>query len=249
MIQLKDIHKSFGDNQVLKGVSFSINHGESVAIIGKSGIGKSVLLKHLIGLIQPDSGEVWVENQLVNGMSFSDLQDIRSKCGMVFQFGALFDSMSVNDNIGLALSKLSKLKDDELQDRIDASLDEVGMSESNNMMPSDLSGGMKKRVGIARAIAIKPKYLFYDEPTTGLDPIMTDSINKLIAKIHNQENITSIMVTHELRTVFEVVERVIMLHEGKIKFDGTPSEIRQSNDEIVKQFISGESINYQLEVK
>ena len=249
MIQLKNIHKSFGDNQVLKGVSFSIAHGESVAIIGNSGIGKSVLLKHLIGLIQPDSGEVWVENQLVNGMSFSDLQDIRSKCGMVFQFGALFDSMSVNDNIGLALSKLSKLKDDELQNRIDASLEEVGMSKSNNMMPSDLSGGMKKRVGIARAIAIKPKYLFYDEPTTGLDPIMTDSINKLIAKIHNQENITSIMVTHELRTVFEVVERVIMLYEGKIKFDGTPKEIRQSNDKIVKQFISGESINSQLEVE
>ena len=200
-------------------------------------------LKHLIGLIQPDSGEVWVENQLVNGMSFSDLQDIRSKCGMVFQFGALFDSMSVNDNIGLALSKLSNLKDDELQNRIDASLEEVGMSKSNNMMPSDLSGGMKKRVGIARAIAIKPKYLFYDEPTTGLDPIMTDSINKLIAKIHDQENITSIMVTHELRTVFEVVERVIMLYEGKVKFDGTPIEIRQSNDKIVKQFISGESIN------
>ncbi len=249
MIELKDIYKSFGENHVLKGVSFSIKHGESVAIIGKSGIGKSVLLKHLIGLIQPDSGEVWVENQLVNGMSFSDLQEIRSQCGMVFQFGALFDSMSVNDNIGLALSKLSKLKDGELQDRIDASLEEVGMAESNNMMPSDLSGGMKKRVGIARAIAIKPKFLFYDEPTTGLDPIMTDSINKLIAKIHSQENITSIMVTHELRTVFEVVERVIMLHEGKIQFDGTPSEIKQSNDEIVKQFISGESINSELEVK
>ena len=241
MIHVKELYKSFGNNHVLKGISFKINYGESVAIIGKSGIGKSVLLKHLIGLIQPDAGEVWVEEKLVNTLSFSQLQSVRAQCGMVFQFGALFDSMSVKDNIGLALSKLSGMNEIEINQRISESLAEVGMENSDKLMPSSLSGGMKKRVGIARAIAIKPKYLLYDEPTTGLDPVMTDSINRLISKIHKHENVTSIMVTHELRTVFEVAERVIMIHNGKIKFDGTPEQIKLSEDKIVQQFISGDS--------
>ncbi|MBT5077412.1 MAG: ATP-binding cassette domain-containing protein, partial [Candidatus Marinimicrobia bacterium] len=217
MINVKELYKSFESKDVLKGISFKINHGESVAIIGKSGIGKSVLLKHLIGLIQPDSGEVWVEEKLVNTLSFTQLQSVRAQCGMVFQFGALFDSMSVEENIGLALSKLSEMNKEEVTQQISKSLAEVGMENSEKLMPSSLSGGMKKRVGIARAIAIKPKYLLYDEPTTGLDPVMTDSINRLISKIHKQEDVTSIMVTHELRTVFEVAERVIMIHDGKIK--------------------------------
>jgi phospholipid/cholesterol/gamma-HCH transport system ATP-binding protein len=160
---------------------------------------------------------------------------------MVFQFGALFDSMSVEENIGLALSKLSEMNKEEVTQQISKSLAEVGMENSEKLMPSSLSGGMKKRVGIARAIAIKPKYLLYDEPTTGLDPVMTDSINRLISKIHKQEDVTSIMVTHELRTVFEVAERVIMIHDGKIKFDGTPEQIKLSNDIVVQQFISGNS--------
>jgi phospholipid/cholesterol/gamma-HCH transport system ATP-binding protein len=249
MIHVKELYKSFGNNHVLKGISFKISHGESVAIIGKSGIGKSVLLKHLIGLIQPDSGEVWVEEKLVNTLSFSQLQSVRAQCGMVFQFGALFDSMSVKDNIGLALSKLSGLNETEVNQRISESLAEVGMENSEKLMPSSLSGGMKKRVGIARAIAIKPKYLLYDEPTTGLDPVMTDSINRLISKIHKHENVTSIMVTHELRTVFEVAERVIMIHNGKIKFDGTPEQIKLSEDKIVQQFISGDSTLVEAEEK
>ena len=249
MIEVKNLHKSFGIKDVLKGISFKINHGESVAIIGKSGIGKSVLLKHLIGLIQPDSGEVWVEEKLVNTLSFSQLQSVRAQCGMVFQFGALFDSMSVKDNIGLALSKLSEMNKIEVNQRISESLAEVGMENSEKLMPSSLSGGMKKRVGIARAIAIKPKYLLYDEPTTGLDPVMTDSINRLISKIHKHENVTSIMVTHELRTVFEVAERVIMIHNGKIKFDGTPEQIKISEDKIVRQFISGDSTLLEAEEK
>tara|TARA_B110000196_G_scaffold48351_1_gene38938 strand:+ start:1127 stop:1876 length:750 start_codon:yes stop_codon:yes gene_type:complete len=249
MIHVKELYKSFGNNHVLKGISFKINHGESVAIIGKSGIGKSVLLKHLIGLIQPDAGEVWVEEKLVNTLSFSQLQSVRAQCGMVFQFGALFDSMSVKDNIGLALSKLSGMNEIEVNQRISESLAEVGMENSEKLMPSSLSGGMKKRVGIARAIAIKPKYLLYDEPTTGLDPVMTDSINRLISKIHKHENVTSIMVTHELRTVFEVAERVIMIHNGKIKFDGTPEQIKLSEDKIVQQFISGDSTLVEAEEK
>ena len=241
MINVKELYKSFESKDVLKGISFKINHGESVAIIGKSGIGKSVLLKHLIGLIQPDSGEVWVEEKLVNTLSFTQLQSVRAQCGMVFQFGALFDSMSVEENIGLALSKLSEMNKEEVTQQISKSLAEVGMENSEKLMPSSLSGGMKKRVGIARAIAIKPKYLLYDEPTTGLDPVMTDSINRLISKIHKQEDVTSIMVTHELRTVFEVAERVIMIQDGKIKFDGTPEQIKLSNDIVVQQFISGNS--------
>ena len=249
MIHVKELYKSFGNNHVLKGISFKINHGESVAIIGKSGIGKSVLLKHLIGLIQPDAGEVWVEEKLVNTLSFSQLQSVRAQCGMVFQFGALFDSMSVKDNIGLALSKLSGMNEIEINQRISESLAEVGMENSDKLMPSSLSGGMKKRVGIARAIAIKPKYLLYDEPTTGLDPVMTDSMNRLIAKIHKHENVTSIMVTHELRTVFEVAERVIMIYNGKIKFDGTPEQIKLSEDKIVQQFISGDSTLVEAEEK
>ena len=249
MIHVKELYKSFGNNHVLKGISFKINHGESVAIIGKSGIGKSVLLKHLIGLIQPDAGEVWVEEKLVNTLSFSQLQSVRAQCGMVFQFGALFDSMSVKDNIGLALSKLSGMNEIEVNQRISESLAEVGMENSQKLMPSSLSGGMKKRVGIARAIAIKPKYLLYDEPTTGLDPVMTDSINRLISKIHKHENVTSIMVTHELRTVFEVAERVIMIYNGKIKFDGTPEQIKLSEDKIVQQFISGDSTLVEVEEK
>ncbi len=247
MIEVKEIYKSFGSNNVLKGISFKINHGESVAIIGKSGIGKSVLLKHLIGLIKPDSGEVWVEEKLVNSLSFSQLQEVRAQCGMVFQFGALFDSMSVKENIGLALSKLSKMNAEEVDLQITKSLQEVGMENSENLMPSSLSGGMKKRVGIARAIAIKPKYLLYDEPTTGLDPVMTDSINRLILKIHKHEDVTSIMVTHELRTVFEVAERVIMIHNGRIKFDGTPEQIKLSEDRVVQQFISGDSTLLEVE--
>ena len=247
MIEVKKINKSFGMKDVLKDISFKINHGESVAIIGKSGIGKSVLLKHLIGLIQPDSGEVWVEGKLLNRLLFSELQSVRAQCGMVFQFGALFDSMTVEENIGLALSKLSDLDDSEVAQQISKSLAEVDMENSGNLMPSSLSGGMKKRVGIARAIAIKPKYLMYDEPTTGLDPVMTDSINRLISKIHMRENVTSIMVTHELRTVFEVAERVIMIHDGKIKFDGTPAQIKQSEDKVVQQFISGNSTLLEME--
>jgi len=241
MIEVKNLSKSFAEKTILSDISFSIPSGQIVAIVGKSGAGKSVLLKCLIGLIKPDKGNVLIDGIDINLIPFKELQKIRSSIGMVFQFGALFDSMSVQENIGLALSKLTDMDVREVNKQISDSLAEVGMGNSEDLMPSSLSGGMKKRVGIARAIAIKPKYLLYDEPTTGLDPIMTDSINRLISKIHKQEDVTSIMVTHELRTVFEVAERVIMIHDGKINFDGTPEEIKQSEDKVVQQFISGNS--------
>ena len=241
MIEIKNLFKSYGEKGILSDVTFSVTQGQSVAIVGKSGAGKSVLLKCLIGLIKPDDGTIYVDNKLINSMSFGQLQEIRSKIGMVFQFGALFDSMTVGENISLALHKLTKLSDEEIQDRVYNSLKEVDMDNTEHLMPSELSGGMKKRVGIARAIAIKPAYLFYDEPTTGLDPVMTDSINRLITKFQSTGDVTSIIITHEMRTVYDVADRVLLLHEGKIWFDGSPEEIKNVDDLIVQQFITGNS--------
>ncbi len=241
MIEVKNLSKSFGEKGVLSDLNFSVAHGQSVAIVGKSGAGKSVLLKCLIGLVKPDEGTIYVDNKLINSMSFGQLQEIRSNIGMVFQFGALFDSMTVGENISLALQKLTKLSGDEIKERVYNSLEEVDMVDTEDLMPSELSGGMKKRVGIARAIAIKPAYLFYDEPTTGLDPIMTDSINRLILKFQNTGEVTSVIITHEMRTVYDVADRVLLLHEGKIWFDGSPEEIKNVDDLVVQQFITGNS--------
>ena len=241
MIEVKNLSKSFGEKGVLSDLNFSVAHGQSVAIVGKSGAGKSVLLKCLIGLVKPDEGTIYVDNKLINSMSFGQLQEIRSNIGMVFQFGALFDSMTVGENISLALQKLTKLSGDEIKERVFNSLEEVDMVDTEDLMPSELSGGMKKRVGIARAIAIKPAYLFYDEPTTGLDPVMTDSINRLILKFQNTGEVTSVIITHEMRTVYDVADRVLLLHDGKIWFDGRPDEIKNVDDLVVQQFITGNS--------
>jgi len=241
MIEVKNLSKSFGKKGVLSDLNFSVSHGQSVAIVGKSGAGKSVLLKCLIGLVKPDEGTIYVDNKLINSMSFGQLQEIRSNIGMVFQFGALFDSMTVGENISLALQKLTKLSGDEIKERVFNSLEEVDMANTEDQMPSELSGGMKKRVGIARAIAIKPAYLFYDEPTTGLDPVMTDSINRLILKFQNTGEVTSVIITHEMRTVYDVSDRVLLLHDGKIRFDGSPEEIKNVDDLVVQQFVTGDS--------
>jgi len=241
MIQVKNLYKSFGEKGVLTDISFSLPKGKAAAIVGKSGAGKSVLLKCLIGLLKPDKGTIYIDNKLINSMNFRQLQEIRSSIGMVFQFGALFDSMTVSENISLALRKLTKLSNDEIRERIIKSLESVNLSNTEGLMPSELSGGMKKRVGIARAIAIKPNYLFYDEPTTGLDPVMTDSINKLIRKFQSTENVTSVIITHEMRTVYDVADRVLLLHEGKIQYDGDPESIKNVDDPVVQQFITGNS--------
>jgi len=242
MIEVKDLYKSFDKKNILSNINFTVSNGQSIAIVGKSGAGKSILLKCLIGLIQPDRGSIYIDNKLINTMNFQQLQKIRSKIGMVFQFGALFDSMTVGENISLALKKLTKLNEDEIQQRVKNSLASVDMIDTESLMPAELSGGMKKRVGIARAIAIKPLYLFYDEPTTGLDPIMTDSINRLILKFQNTEDVTSVIVTHEMRTVYDVSDRVLLLHEGKIQYDGSPETINNVDDPVVQQFITGNSI-------
>ena len=241
MIEVKNLYKSFDEKGVLSDINFSLQRGQAVAIVGKSGAGKSVLLKCLIGLLKPDKGTIYVDNKLINSMSFSQLQEIRASIGMVFQFGALFDSLTVRDNISLALRKLTKLSEDEIQERVINSLESVDMANTEDLMPAELSGGMKKRVGIARAIAIKPSYLFYDEPTTGLDPVMTDSINRLICKFQSTEKVTSVIITHEMRTVYDVADRVILLHDGKIRFDGNPDVIKNVDDPVVQQFITGNS--------
>tara|TARA_Y100000588_G_scaffold390399_1_gene495719 strand:- start:38 stop:772 length:735 start_codon:yes stop_codon:yes gene_type:complete len=241
MIEVKNLTKNYSNRSILSDISFSIQSGQAIALVGKSGVGKSILLKCLIGLINPDKGKVYIDNKLINSMNFKQLQNIRSKIGMVFQFGALFDSFSVGENIGLALRKLTKLNENDINKKIINSLEKVDMAGTEQLMPSELSGGMKKRIGIARAIAIEPDYLFYDEPTTGLDPIMTDSINRLIRKFQQKNNVTSLIVTHEMRTVYDVAERVIMLDEGKIVFDGTPTDIEKSDEKIVQQFVKGDS--------
>ena len=225
MISIENISKSFDNKVILNNISFKIKKGEKIAIIGQSGIGKSVLLKSIIGLLNPDQGDIFIDEQNINQISFKKLQKLRSKFGMVFQFGALFDSMTVSENIGLALQKLTNCDRLEINERIAVSLKEVNMENTEQKMPSELSGGMKKRVGIARAIALNPEYILYDEPTTGLDPIMTDSINRLINNFHNKGNTTSIVVTHEMKTVRDVSNRVIMLYNGKIQFDGSTEEL------------------------
>tara|TARA_B100001142_G_C14276201_1_gene632932 strand:+ start:765 stop:1385 length:621 start_codon:yes stop_codon:yes gene_type:complete len=197
------------------------------------------LLKHLNGLMRPDSGSVSIDNRLINRMDFYQIEKIRAQISMVFQFGALFDSMTVGENIALGLKKMTELNGVEIKDRISETLEEVGMEGSEKKYPAELSGGMKKRVGIARAIAVRPKYILYDEPTTGLDPVMTDSINKLISKLHTLENVTSIIVTHDMRTVYEVTDRVLMIHEGKIIFDDLSEKIKKSEDVVVRNFIQG----------
>ena len=241
MIRVENIYKSFDGKIILNGITFTVNKGECVSIIGQSGIGKSVLLKSIIGLLKPDSGHIIINDKQIDTLSFNELQEIRSQFGMVFQFGALFDSMTVSENVGLALQKHKNYDKLEVERKIRTSLEEVNMQGTENKMPSELSGGMKKRVGIARAIALKPSYMLYDEPTTGLDPIMTDSMNKLVAKFHSRGDVTSVIVTHEMKTVVNVSERVIMLHEGKIQFDGLTKEFLNSKDQVVVAFLKGDS--------
>ena len=240
MIKVDKINKRFtkGD-KILNNISFYINKGDTVAIIGKSGVGKSVLLKHINGLLRPESGNIWVDNILLNELSFNRLRKVRKKMAMVFQFGALFDSMSVYDNISFAINSLTNFPKDKIKKNIENSLSLVNLEGIEDLKPSELSGGMKKRVGIARAIAIEPEYILYDEPTTGLDPITSDKINSLIKKISEKRKVTSIIVTHNMRTLKFVANKVIMLHEGNIIFDGSTDELFSSDDAFIKYFVTG----------
>jgi len=239
MINIENISKSFSDKIILNQVSLTINKGDSLAIIGQSGVGKSVLLKHMNALLKPDKGRVLIDNIDINKLSFAGKQEIRKKMSMVFQFGALFDSLTVKDNILLALSNSNSLNETEKNEKVAEMLDLVNLDNIEHLYPSDLSGGMQKRVGIARAIAINPDYILYDEPTTGLDPITTDKISNLIKNISNKKSQTTIIVTHEMKIVNQIVNKIVMLYEGNIIFEGSPEDLNCSNDKYIKYFITG----------
>jgi len=238
MIEIKNLHKSFGSNKVLQGVNLDIDTGETLVIIGRSGCGKSVLIKHIVGLLYPDEGHVKVEGKTVDEMNMKELYELRTKFGFLFQGSALFDSMTVEENISLPLEESKKkFSNSEIEKKVAEKLEMVGMSGVQKLKPAELSGGMRKRVGLARALITEPDYIFYDEPTTGLDPIMSDSIDELIKELTDKLNSTSIVVTHDMYSVKNVADRVAMMHEGKIHFSGTPTELLSSIDPIIKEFI------------
>ena len=239
MIEVRHLGKRFGEQSVLDDVSFQIENGESVAIIGRSGIGKSVLLKHIIGLLKPDEGEVLIDGENIVPMDERQLLHVRRKFGMLFQGAALFDSMTVAENVAFALRRNARWTEAEVARRVADALAVVDLSGTENRNPAELSGGMRKRVGLARAIIYEPQIVLYDEPTTGLDPIVADSIDKLIMRVRDRLKVTTVVVTHDMRTARRVGQRVLMMHDNKIYASGTPDEFFASQDPIVRQFIDG----------
>lgn len=239
IIQLKDVNKSFGRQHVLRGVNLDVPKGCTSVIIGRSGGGKSVILKHMIGLIKPDSGEVLVAGDDIGTMDDRKLNQARRRFGMLFQDAALFDSMNVFDNVAFPLREHTKLSRAEIGDIVAEKLQQVGLPGVEKKNPSELSGGMRKRVGLARAIALEPEIILYDEPTTGLDPLMTDAINRLIADTQERLGITSVIISHDIEGAFSIGHKISMLYEGKIIAGGTPDEIRQWDDPVVQQFLTG----------
>jgi len=241
MIEVRQLEKSFGTHQILAQVSFCIDKGESVVIVGRSGSGKSVLLKHLIALLKPDAGEVLIDGENIVSMDERQLLRVRRKFGMLFQGAALFDSLTVAENIAFAFRRDRSLPEHEIGSRVARVLDLVDLPGIEDKNPSELSGGMRKRVGLARAIIYHPEIVLYDEPTTGLDPIASDSIDKLILRVRDRLNVTSVVVTHDMRSARRVGQRIIMLHEKKVYATGTPEQIFNSKDPVVRQFVEGVS--------
>ncbi len=237
-IEIIDLRKSFGEKQILKGVNLKIEKGITLVIIGRSGCGKSVLLKHIIGLLKPDSGDILIEDKNITGMNEKQIFEVRKKFGFLFQGAALFDSMNVEENIGLALKENTTMPKREIAEVVAEKLELVGLPNIQNMKPSDLSGGMKKRVSLARSLATNPEYILYDEPTTGLDPEMSDQIDELIKELANKLSVTSIVVTHDIFSVYDVADEVAMMHEGKIYFHGTPNELINTNDRLIRDFLN-----------
>lgn len=238
MIEIQNLHKSFEGKQVLKGVDLVIEDGKTHAIIGPSGCGKSVLLKHVVGLLQPDEGRVLIEGKDIAELSTKELYGIRRKFGFLFQGAALFDSMTVEENVSLPLVEHNEqLPYDEIKNTVAQKLKLVGLSDIESLKPAELSGGMKKRVALARALATDPDYILYDEPTTGLDPIMSDSIDELIKELSDKLSVTSIVVTHDMFSVKNVADKISMMHNGKIYFTGTAEQIIGSSDPVIQNFI------------
>lgn len=238
-IELVDIHKAFGPKQILRGLSLRVDEGETVALVGFSGAGKSVTLKHIAGLLTPDQGTVSVDGQEVPKLGREALYRLRLEMGYVFQFAALFDSMTIAENVAMGLRKKGGMKESEVRDRVAESLERVGLGGFEARFPAELSGGQKKRAGLARAIAYRPKYLLYDEPTSGLDPVTTEVIDRLIIKMKEELGVTSLVITHDMKSAYSISDRIAVLYDGRVVEQGTPDEIRGTANRIVKGFVEG----------
>src|SRR3954470_144518 len=241
LIQLNNVSKSFGRLVVLDELTLSIQRGQSLVVICASGTRKSVLLKHVVGLLKPDDGEVLFDGLRVDEMPERQLMELRQRFGFLFQMGALFDSLTVGENIAFPVQEHTHKPASQIRDIVAHRLDMVGLPGIERKMPAELSGGQRKRVALARAIALEPEVILYDEPTTGLDPVRSDVINQLILKLNDELHVTSITVTHDMASAFKIADRIVMLHHGKIVFDGTPAEIQASTDPAVRQFVTGEA--------
>lgn len=238
MIAFRGLEKAFGRNRVLKGFSLTVREGETVVIVGGSGTGKSVALKHVVGLLEPDAGEVEVDGRIIHTLRRPELTEVRSHIGYVFQFAALFDSMTVEENVAFGLRRRG-LPEAEIRARVEEGLRLVDLPDAGPLMPAELSGGMRKRVGLARAIALRPKYMLYDEPTTGLDPVTSAVIDELMVRTREALGVTSLMITHDMRSAYRVGDRIAMLYDGRVRQEGTVAEIQQTTDPVVRQFIEG----------
>jgi len=241
MISVRGLTKRIGEQEILRGVDLEVAHGETLAIIGRSGVGKSVLLKHLIGLMKPDAGDIWIEGENIIGMQERRLASIRRKVGILFQGAALFDSMTVAENIAFPLREAGERDARILRTKVTEMLEIMEMPGQEEKMPVNLSGGMKKRVGLARSIVRQPSCILYDEPTSGLDPVVSDSINRLIRRLQRRLGVTSIVVTHDMKSAFDVADHIAYLHDGRIYFHGTADELRQSPDSLIQDFLLGRS--------
>ena len=239
MIELVDVHKAFGAKQVLRGFSLRVEEGRTTSLVGFSGAGKSVTLKHIVGLISPDSGQVRVDEESIPDMSREQLYEMRRKVGYVFQFAALFDSMTIAENLAMGLIKKGGFSEKQIQERVSQSLALVNLEGYESRYPSELSGGQRKRAGLARAIAFRPKYLLYDEPTSGLDPVTTAVIDELILRMKEELGVTSLVITHDMQSAYRVSDRIAMLYEGRVLEEGTPDEIRNTKNPVVKGFVEG----------
>lgn len=240
MIEIKNLHKSFGNQAVLRGVNLKINPGQTLALIGGSGKGKSVLLKHIIGLVKPDQGTILIDEQDITCLRGKKLKTLKDRLGIVFQFGALFDSLTVYDNVAFPLKEKTKLSSAQIHERVIKELTNVGLENDLEKFPAHISGGMRKRVALARCLILDPEIIFFDEPTTGLDPVIAASIYKIIRLLQETRKLTALIVSHEIPGIFKVVNRVAMLHDGKIIAEGTPEEIQTTKNQTVQHFLSGE---------